>query len=155
MRTLALVIIVATTLCGCGLMPPRRQYIKEAKRQTTPQELLNTHWLLESRNGNKPDCELTMDFFAKGRFTFKWNELNFSGDNLWYIVKDSSITFHTRPIEKIVWTHEQHELEPDNFALDLLRVNTYSVDGDKLILKSPSLTYIFVRKQDAPKAENS
>ena len=106
MRTLGLISILLLTvlLLDCGLMPPRRQYIKEAKRQIIPGELLNTRWTLESWDNKVPDCKLTMDFYEKGRFTFKWNDLDFAGDNLWYLVKDSRITFHTRPIEKIVWT---------------------------------------------------
>jgi hypothetical protein len=94
-------------------------------------------------NNKVPDCKLTMDFYEKGRYTFKWNDLDFAGDNLWYLVKDSIITFHTRPIEKIVWTTEKHELEPDNFALDLSEIENYEVSNDKLILRSTDRTYIF------------
>ena len=116
------ILLTTTILVACGLMPPRRQYVKESKQQIIPKELLNTHWTLESWDGKTPDCKLTMDFYAKGRFTFKWNDLDFTGDNLWYIVKDSLVSFQTRPIGKIVWTTEQHELEPDNFARDLSRI---------------------------------
>lgn len=137
------IIFLSVLLFDCGLMPPRRQYIKEAKRQIIPEDLLNTHWTLESWDNKVPDCTLTMDFYEKGRFTFKWNDLDFTGDNLWYIVKDSTITFHTRPIEKIMWTNETHELEPDNFAMDLNRITNYKVDKDKLILTSTSRTFIF------------
>lgn len=84
-----------------------------------------------------------MDFYAKGRFTFKWNNLEFTVDNLWYIVKDSLITFQTGPIEKIVWTTEKFELEPDNFAMDLRGIKNYKVDNDKLILTSTERTFIF------------
>jgi len=50
MKTLGRIIILSLTvfLLDCGLMPPRRQYSKEAKRQIIPGELLNTHWTLES-----------------------------------------------------------------------------------------------------------
>jgi len=45
MKTLGRIIILSLTvfLLDCGLMPPRRQYSKEAKRQIIPGELLNTH----------------------------------------------------------------------------------------------------------------
>ena len=147
MRTLVLLGILAVTLLlqQCGLMPPRRQYVKEANRQIVPADLLNTHWTLESWDNKVPDCRLTMDFYEKGRFTFKWNDLDFAGDNLWYIVNGSQITFQTRPIEKIVWTTEKYELEPDNFALDLSGIKNYKVEDDKLILTSTKRTYIFKR----------
>jgi len=145
MRTLGLICISLLTflLVDCGIMPPRRQYIKEAKRQIIPRDLLNTHWTLESWDNKVPDCKLTMDFYEKGRFTFKWNDLDFTGDNLWYLVKDSMITFNTLPIEKIVWTTEKHELEPDNFAMDLSGIKKYEVDNDRLILTSTYRTFIF------------
>jgi len=145
MKTIGLFSILLTTtiLVACGLMPPRRQYTKEAKRQIIPKELLDTHWILESWDGKAPDSKLTMNLYAKGRFTFTWNDLDFTGDNLWYIVKDSAITFKTRPIEKIVWTTERRELMPDMFALDLRGITNYKVDVDKLILTSTDKTFIF------------
>ena len=147
MKVIGLICIslLSFLLVDCGLMPPRRQYIKEAKRQAIPKDLLNTHWTLESWDNKAPDCKLTMDFYEKGRFTFKWNDLDFTGDNLWYIVRDSTITFQTRPIEKIVWTKERYELEPDNFALDLRGIKNYKVDNDRLILTSTDKTFIFKR----------
>lgn len=145
MKTLRLVGILLTTivLFGCSIMPPRRQYVKEAKRQLIPKELLNTHWMLELWDNKAPGCNLTLHFYEKGRFTFKWNDLNFQGDNLWYIVKDSTIAFHTRPIEKIAWTTENHGLEPDNFALDLSGVTNFKMDNNKLILASSSFFFVF------------
>jgi hypothetical protein len=147
MKTLGPISILLLTvlMLDCGLMPPRRQYIKEAKRQITPEELLNTHWALESWDNKVPDCKLTMNFYDKGRFTFKWNDLDFAEDNLWYLVKGSRITFHTRPIEKIVLTTEKYELEPDNFALDLSGIENYKVDNDKLILTSANNTFVFIK----------
>lgn len=147
MRTFVLLGILALGLLlqQCGLMPPRRQYNKEAKQQVTPGDLLNTHWTLEAWNNKVPDCKLTMDFYEKGRFTFKWNDLDFDGDNLWYIVNGSQITFQTRPIEKIVWTTEKYELQPDNFALDLSGIKNYKVENDKLILTSTEKIYVFRR----------
>jgi len=144
MRALGLLILLFTVLLSdCGLIPPGRQYIKEAKRQIAPGELLNTQWTLESFDNKVPDCKLTMEFYDKGRFAFKWNDLDFAGDNLWYLVKDSTITFHTRPIEKIVWTTEKHELEPDNFALDLSGIKNYKVDNNKLTLTSKYRIFVF------------
>jgi hypothetical protein len=145
MKTLGLIgVSLMLFLCvDCGLMPPRRQYIKETKRQVIPKELLNTHWTLESWDNKAPDCKLTMDFYEKGRFTFTWNDLDFTGDNLWYIVRGSSITFQTRPIEKIVWTEGRYELAPDNFALDLSGIENYKVDNDRLILTSKGKIFIF------------
>jgi hypothetical protein len=145
MKTIGLfgILLTTTILVGCGLMPPRRQYVKETKRQIIPNELLNTHWTLESWDSKTPDCKLTMDFYEKGRFTFSWNDKSFAGDNLWYIIKDSSITFQTRPIGKIVWTTEKHELEPDDFARDLSGVTKYKVANEKLTLTSSYNIYIF------------
>jgi hypothetical protein len=137
------IILTTTILVACGLMPPRRQYVKETKLQIIPKELLNTHWTLESWNNKTPDCKLTMDFYDRGRFTFYWNDKAFAGDNLWYIVKDSTITFQTRPIEKIVWTTEKYELAPDNFALDLRGIRNYRVANDRLTLTSTDRTFIF------------
>jgi hypothetical protein len=147
MKTIGLfsILLTAVILVACGLLPPKRQYIKEIKRQTIPKELLNTHWRLASWDNKTPDCILTIDFYEKGRFTFKWNEIDFTGYNLWYIIKDSTITFQTRPIEKIVWTTEKHELEPDNFALYLRLMKNYKVDNDRLILTSTDRTFIFKR----------
>jgi hypothetical protein len=145
MKTLGLlsIVFIAVTLIDCRLMPPRRQYVKETKQQVIPTELLNTHWTLETRDNKSPDCKLTMDFYEKGRFTFTWNDLIFDGDNLWYIIKGSAITFQTRPIEKIVWTTEPYELEPDNFASDLIEIKNYSVDASKLVLTSMHRTFVF------------
>lgn len=137
------IVLMATIVVSCAMMPPRRQYVRETKHQIIPKELLNTHWTLESRNNTKPDCKLTMAFYDKGRFTFSWNELDFQGDNLWYIVSGSTITFQTRPIEKIVWTEEKHELEPDNFAMELSDVRTYKVENDRLVLTSTNEIYVF------------
>ena len=139
------ILLLTVLLLGCGLLPPRRQYSKEARRQVIPEELLNTHWTLESWDNKVPDCKLTMSFYEKGRFTFKWNDLDFAGDNLWYIVKDGTITFQTRPIEKIVWTTDQYELKPDNFALGLSGIKDYKVDNDKLMLTSTDKSFIFKR----------
>jgi hypothetical protein len=145
MKTLGLVsmVFLAAILVDCRFMPPKRQYIKEAKQQMIPVELLNTHWILETWDHRVPDCKLTMDFYEKGRFTFAWNDLKFEGDNLWYIVKGSTITFHTRPIEKIVWTTESHELEPDNFAMYLNNIKNYSLEESTLILTSADSTFVF------------
>ncbi|MCE2734048.1 MAG: hypothetical protein ACK57K_11980 [Chryseotalea sp.] len=145
MKSVLFVSILLSTciLIACGLMPPRRQYIRETKQQIIPAQLLNTNWTLELWDGKTPDSNVTMDFYSKGRFTFKWNELDFVGDNLWYIVKDSSITFHTRPIEKIVWTKEKYKLEPNNFALDLMGIKNYKIENGKLILTSTNKILVF------------
>ena len=139
------ILLLTVLLLGCGLMPPKRQYVRETKRQVIPGELLNTHWVLQTWDNRVPDCKLTINFCEEGKFTFKWNDLDFAGDNLWYLVKDSFITFQTRPIEKIVWTAETHELAPDNFAMGLSGITNYKVDNDMLILSSTDRTYVFKR----------
>jgi hypothetical protein len=145
MKTLGLVSIVfiVAILCDCRFIPPKRQYVKETKQQVIPVELLNTRWMLQTWDDKVPDCKLTMGFYEKGRFTFAWNDLKFEGDNLWYIIKGSTITFHTQPIEKIVWTTESHELEPDNFAMYLNDITNYNVDESELILTSADRTFVF------------
>lgn len=117
--------------------------MKEVKRQVIPTDLLNTRWKLERWNGQAPDCTLTMNFYPKGRFAFTWNNMNFAGDHLWYMVKDSTITFQTGPMEKIVWTTEQSELKPDNFALHLKAIKNYRIDSGRLMLKATDKVFSF------------
>ena len=147
MKTPGIRLLLATLVLvvGCSLMPPRRQYVKEAKRQIIPKELVNTHWMLESWNDKTPEGKLTMNLYEKGRFTFYYNDLNFDEDNLWYIVRGSNIAFQTRPIEKIVWTDELHGLEPGHFALDLRNITDYKVDDGRLILTSTSTKFVFIK----------
>lgn len=107
-------------MAGCAIMPPRRQYISAANRQTIPDEILNTEWTLESFEAKIPDCGLSMKFLDKGRFTIKFGDQVLAGDNLWYLMKDGVIEFHTTPLEKIAWTGDNCEMNPSVFALYLM-----------------------------------
>jgi hypothetical protein len=64
------ILTIGTLVIACSLMPPRRQYIKEVKRQVIPKELLNSQWTLETINNKNPDCSLTMRFLDQGELTF-------------------------------------------------------------------------------------
>jgi len=111
---------------GCGLMPPRRQYIKLIRKQAAPKEILNSEWSLESFDNKAPDCSLSLKFLDKGQLTFKFKDHEYRGDFLWYLVKDSLIEFHTRPLEKFAWTSDKCEMNPSAFALYL--------HGDKKVI---------------------
>ena len=112
-------------MVSCGTTPPRRQYVKEAKQQVTPKEILNSEWTLESYDNKSPDCQLSMKFLDRGQFTIRFKDKLYDGDNLWYVLKDSVIEFHTRPMEKIAWTSDDCEMNPSVFALLLM--------GDKIV----------------------
>jgi len=137
-----LILILLTTIISCSLLPPRRQYIKEAKRQRIPIEIVNTTWSLESFGNKAPDCSIQMTFLEKGQLTFRFKNELFQGDNLWYIVKeDSTIEFHTRPLEKLTWTSDNCEMNPSIFAL--------YIEGDKKVkIESSKLTFVTLDNQE-------
>ncbi|GHM99698.1 hypothetical protein WSM22_11880 [Cytophagales bacterium WSM2-2] len=133
-------------------MPPRRQYIKEAKRQIIPKEILNTEWFLETyyepfEKKSKPsDCNLTIRFLEKGRFTFTSKGHLFQGDNLWYIVRGSAIEVHTRPIDKFAWSFNC-DPEPDHFSrMVSWSIKTFKIVDNKLILSSNNGTELVFKK---------
>ena len=120
MRHIRQIIFLATGLTilySCSLLGPKRQRIKEVGRQTIPKELLNTYWTLETFDNKTPDCEIIMGFLDKGQLVFKFKGELYDGDYLWYIVTDSKINFHTRPLEKLAWTTDNCEMNPSTFAL--------------------------------------
>jgi hypothetical protein len=114
---LILLTIGTTLLLSCSIIEPKRQRIKEVGRQSIPKDLLNTYWTLESFDNKTPDCEITIGFLDKGQLVFRFKDNLYDGDYLWYIVKDSIITFHTRPLEKLAWTADNCEINPATFAL--------------------------------------
>jgi hypothetical protein len=131
------ILTIGTLVIACSLMPPRRQYIKEVKRQVIPKELLNCQWTLETIDNKKPDCSLTMKFLDKGELTFTIQGRLFEGDYLWYIVKDSIIKFHAIPLDKFAFTEFNCEPKPDTFAQYLLGVNKVLIRDKRMTL----LTY--------------
>src|SRR5690349_4845192 len=80
---------------SCAIMPPKRQYIKQAKQQIAPKEILNSEWTLETYDNKSPDCQLTMKFLDRGQFTIRFKDKVYDGDNLCYVLTDSVIEFHT------------------------------------------------------------
>ena len=125
-------LILLTTIISCSLLPPRRQYIKTVKQQRIPIEILSTSWTLESFGNKVPDCSITMTFLEKGQLTLGFKNELFQGDNLWYIVKDSTIEFHTRPLEKLAWTSDNCEMNPSIFALYIHGSKTIKIESSKL-----------------------
>ncbi|CAN5269509.1 hypothetical protein BH09BAC3_BH09BAC3_23630 [soil metagenome] len=123
---------LGTLVVGCAIMPPRRQYIANVKRQTVPNELLKGEWALETFDDKAPDCDVTIRFLDKGQFTFNFKDDLYAGDNLWYLVKDSVIEFHTRPLEKLAWTEDNCEMNPSVFALYLMGDKKVTVIKDKM-----------------------
>jgi hypothetical protein len=129
-------------------MPPRRQYDKESKRQIIPRELLNSQWTLETFENKKSDCNLLMNFYDQGRFTFTLQGHLFEGDYLYYVVKDSIIQFHTRPVDKFAWPTFDCELKPDNLARHLSwRDKRFKIVDDKLFLGNIDRMDFFVFKR--------
>jgi hypothetical protein len=121
-------------------MPPRRQYIREVKRQAVPTEILNTTWVLESFDHNPPDCGITLNFLPKGQLTFKFKDDLYEGDYLWYFASEDSISFHTRPLEKFAWTSDNCEMNPPHFAMYL--------ESSKLIKRTPDrLFFLYIDKE--------
>lgn len=128
---LTLLILVATIM-NCSVLPPRRQYIREVKKQKIPKEILNTNWTLESFDHKTPDCSVTMSFLEKGQFIIKFKSELYQGDYLWYIVRDTGIEFHTRPLEKLAWTKDNCETNPSSFALYVHGDKKVSITNDRL-----------------------
>jgi hypothetical protein len=137
---------IGTLMIGCAIMPPRRQYIKETKGQIIPMELLNSKWTLETAENKKSDCSLSISFYDKGRFTFTIQGQLFEGEYLYYVVKDSAIQFHTRPVDKFAWPTFNCEPKPDEFARHLAGDKKFRIINDKLILRTTNGTdFIFKR----------
>ena len=139
-RLLALGILIV----ACSIMPPRRQYIKEVKRQVVPKEILNSEWALETFDNKIPDCNLTMKFLGRGQFEITFKGKVYNGDNLWYLVKGSVIEFHTRPLEKFAWTNNNCEMNPPYFALLIQGSKKMHVTKDKMtIVTSDKKEFVF------------
>src|SRR4051794_1861874 len=113
-------------LISCAVMPPRRQYISELKKQVVPKEIFDTKWVLESYDHHPPDCSITISFLPKGQFVFYFKNKMYDSDGFWYMMKGSdTIDFHLHPLEKIAWTSDNCEMNPSHFAMYL--------EGDKKI----------------------
>jgi hypothetical protein len=142
---LLIIYIVLAVMVSCSLMPPRRQYLKEVKHQTIPKEILNTTWALESFDNKAPDCPITMTFLERGQFTFQFKGELYEGDNLYYLVKDGRIEFHTRPLEKIVWTLDECEMNPNKFALYIQGPKKVNIENDRLKFQWIGKELIFIK----------
>ncbi len=142
------ILIVWIYLVGCSIMPPRQQYSKEANRQRIPMELINSQWSLETFRNEKPSCSVFINFYDKGRFTFTHQGQVFQGDHLYYIVRDSTIQFHTRPLDKLAWPEFNCQPKPDDFARQLsVAVNKFKITGNKLVLMANDSAYfVFIRE---------
>jgi hypothetical protein len=141
------ILAIWTLMIGCAIVPPRRQYIKETKRQIIPKELLDSQWTLDTFENKKLDCSLSISFYDKGRFTFTLQGQLFKGDYLYYIVKDSTIQFHSRPVDKFAWPTFNCEPKPDEFARHLSGDKKFKIVDDKLILRTNSrMDFVFKRR---------
>ncbi|MEO7991519.1 MAG: hypothetical protein ABI663_18345 [Chryseolinea sp.] len=132
MRRLIVLILLITAI-SCGLLPPKRQYIKEAKQQVIPEAILNTYWALQSFDNKPPDCDITIGFLDKGQFIIKFKNDKLDGDHLWYVIKDTEVVIHTRPLEKIAWTSDDCEVNPASFARISLGEKVGKIVSNKLI----------------------
>ena len=132
-------ILVLTTglivLCSCSLLGPKRQRIKEVERQSIPSEILNTYWALERFDSKTPDCEIVVGFLSKGQLVFKFKGELYNGNYLWYIVKDSVINFHTRPLEKLAWTGDNCEMNPSTLAMHIQGEKPFHIKNGQLVFK--------------------
>ena len=131
---------ITSLLVSCALMQPRRQL----NRQVIPKELLNSQWALESMDMMNSDCSLTMQFLDKGQLTFTIEGQEFRGYNVWYLMKDSTITFHPGIIEKFAWP--SFHCKPDNFARVLLSVNRVRIRDNRMTLVTPSNMKVIFKK---------
>ena len=117
---------------SCSLWGPKRQRVKEVRRQSIPTEIINTYWTLESIDNEKPDCEIIIGLLDKGQLILKFKGELYDGDYLWYIVKDSVIDFHTTPLEKFAWTSDNCEMNPPSFASYIDGTRQFSIQDGKL-----------------------
>ena len=132
-RQITLMTFGLTILFSCSLLGPKRQRIKEVGQQSIPEEILNTYWTLVSFDNKRPDCELIIGFLDRGQLVLKFKGEVYDGDNLWYIVKDSTIDFHTRPLEKLAWTTDSCEMNPSSFALHIQGIKPFGIRDGHLV----------------------
>jgi hypothetical protein len=129
--------MIGAGILSCSVLPPRRQYISEIKKQHIPVTLLNTTWDLVSFNQQIPDCSISFSFLEKGQLTIGFKGELYRGDNLWYLCKDSStIAFHTRPVEKFVWTQDTCGMNPYRFAFYIQGDKKITFTNDKMSFKT-------------------
>ena len=132
---------------SCGLMPPRRQYMKEVKNQKIPAWLLNTHWQVEQYEGKAPQCQVVIGFLERGELTIEYNGYLHHGDHLWYQVKaDSIVEFQTHPEDKIVWTSDHCGMLPSNFALGIEGDKKVEVRDNRMIVSDDGKDEIVFKK---------
>ncbi len=118
--------MVLLGITSCSVLPPRRQYLSEIKKQDVPAIISNTTWDLVLFDKQIPDCSISFSFLQKGQLILSFKGEHYRGDNLWYLYKDSStIEFHTRPLEKFAWTKDTCDVNPYRFA--------FYIQGDKKI----------------------
>ena len=76
---------------------------------------------------------MIIGFLDRGKLVFKFKGDLYDGDYLWYIVKDSTITFHTRPLEKLAWTTDNCEMNPSSFALYIQGEKPLDIQEEQLV----------------------
>ncbi|NOS90824.1 MAG: hypothetical protein HOP30_02775 [Cyclobacteriaceae bacterium] len=137
------IFLVATFAGGCATLFSGQP--KESRQQVIPKELVNSPWTLVTFQNTSPDCRIVFRFLDKGRFTFTIQNEPFEARYLYYVVKDSTIHFRTRPIDKIVWTNITCQPAPDHFARILSAGDKkYRIVGDQLFLYSNErLDFVF------------
>jgi hypothetical protein len=125
--------MVGVLVVGCAIFSPHQP--KESRQQLVPKELLNSQWTLETFQGKAPGCNVLIHFLEKGQLTFTIQDEIFKGKYLYYIVKESSIHFHTRHMDKIAWPNITCQPAPDHFARILSWGDKkYRIMGDQLFL---------------------
>lgn len=122
-----------TILSSCSLLEPKRQRIKGVTQQLIPREILNTYWALETFGNQKPDCEIVIGFLERGQLIFKFKDELYDGDYLWYLVKNSTINFHTRPLEKLAWTTDDCVMNPSTFAMYIQGDKPLNIQDGQLV----------------------
>lgn len=130
--------ILVLLFTACTVLPPRRQYIASLRQSITPKELARVDWVLGAVDAKVPDCAVSIRFLEQGQFTIRFKDRLYEGDNLWYVVKDSTIEFHVRPLEKIAWTQDSCEMNPSSFAFVLMGDHELLLEKDRLTLISRS-----------------
>lgn len=135
--------MVGILVVGCAIFSPHQP--KESRQQLVPKELLKSQWTLETFQGKAPDCNVLIHFLEKGQLIFTIQDEIFKGKHLYYIVKESSIHFHTRPMDKIAWPSITCQPAPDHIARILSAgEKKYQIVGDQLFLyTNERLDFVF------------
>lgn len=121
---------------------------KESRKQEIPRELINNPWALVTFQNSLADCRIVFRFLDNGRFTLTIQEQLFEGKYLYYMVKGSSIHFHTRPMDKMAWPSITCQPAPNHIARILSAGDKkYQIVGDQLFLyTNERLDFVFKKR---------